>query len=65
MPDLDLTLDHQRLDDTRATRRYFGKFARITSHLAQVAAEEQKKQGQKRQKRDWKWTRLLLTLLEF
>ena len=41
MPDLDLTLDHQRLDDTRATRRYFGKFARITEHLGRVAAEEQ------------------------
>lgn len=41
MPDLDLTLDHQRLDDTRATRRYFEKFARITGHLGQVAAEEQ------------------------
>ena len=41
MPDLDLTLDHQRLDDTRATRRYFGKFARITEHLGTVAAEEQ------------------------
>ena len=38
--DLDLTLDHQQLDDTRATRRYFGKFARITGHLAAVAAEE-------------------------
>lgn len=40
MPDLDLTLDHQRLDDTRSVRRYFGKFARICGHLAQVAAEE-------------------------
>ena len=31
-------LDHFRLEDTRVTRRYFDKFARITRHLAQVAA---------------------------
>ncbi len=40
-PDPDLTLDHQRLDDNAAVRRYFGKFARITEALATVAAEEQ------------------------
>lgn len=41
MPDLDLTLDHQRLDDSAAVRRYFATFARITRHLGAVAAEEQ------------------------
>jgi hypothetical protein len=41
MIDPALTLDHQRLDDGAAVRRYFGKFARITAALAQVAAEEQ------------------------
>ncbi len=41
MPDPGLTLDHQRLDDGPAVRRYFGKFARITQALATVAAEEQ------------------------
>jgi hypothetical protein len=30
-------LDHQELDDTRLTRRYFDKFARITGHLGRVA----------------------------
>jgi hypothetical protein len=34
----DLTRDHHRLEDTRVTRRYFGKFAAITGHLAKVAA---------------------------
>ncbi|MFZ3582989.1 hypothetical protein ACOI1H_12550 [Loktanella sp. DJP18] len=38
MVDTDLALDHFRLEDTRITRRYFGKFARITRHLGQVAA---------------------------
>lgn len=38
---MDLTLDHQVIEDTRATRRYFRKFERITAHLARVAAEEQ------------------------
>ncbi|WP_210528918.1 hypothetical protein [Rubellimicrobium arenae] len=38
---MDLTLDHQVLADTVATRRYFRKFERITTHLATVAAEEQ------------------------
>lgn len=31
-------LDHFRLEDTRVTRRYLGKFAAITGHLARVAA---------------------------
>jgi len=39
--DSDLALDHFRLADTRVTRRYFGKFARITRHLTQVAATMQ------------------------
>ena len=34
-------LDHFKLEDTRITRRYFGKFARITRHLGQVAATMQ------------------------
>ena len=34
----DLQADHIQLDDTRVTRRYFGKFAAITSHLTKVAA---------------------------
>jgi hypothetical protein len=38
---LDLTLDHQVIEDTVATRRYFRKFERITTHLTKVAAEEQ------------------------
>ncbi|EAR52389.1 hypothetical protein OG2516_07927 [Oceanicola granulosus HTCC2516] len=33
----DSQLDHFRLEDTRVTRRYFAKFARITRHLARVA----------------------------
>ena len=32
------TLDHFDLEDTRVTRRYFGKFDRITGHLGRVAA---------------------------
>ncbi|KPP89619.1 MAG: hypothetical protein HLUCCA08_09955 [Rhodobacteraceae bacterium HLUCCA08] len=30
--------DPSQIDDTRATRRYFGKFERITGHLTRVAA---------------------------
>ena len=37
----DLTLDHRRLDDGVAVRRYFRKFERITRHLRTVAAEEE------------------------
>lgn len=37
----DLPLDHFKLEDTRVTRRYFGKFARITQHLNRVAATMQ------------------------
>lgn len=33
----DTTPDHELLDDTRVTRRYFAKFERITGHLARVA----------------------------
>jgi hypothetical protein len=33
-----LSADHMKLEDTRVTRRYFGKFARITSYLTKVAA---------------------------
>lgn len=33
------TLDHFQLEDTRVTRRYFGKFAAITGHLNKVAAQ--------------------------
>jgi hypothetical protein len=40
MPTTDLTLDHQVIEDTRATRRYFRKWERITAHLGRVAAEE-------------------------
>ena len=29
--------DHFQLEDTRVTRRYFGKFERIIGHLARVA----------------------------
>ena len=38
MTQTDHSLDHFKLEDTRVTRRYFGKFARITGHLAKVAA---------------------------
>jgi hypothetical protein len=41
MTDADLALDHFKLEDTRVTRRYFDKFARITRHLSQVAATMQ------------------------
>ncbi|EYD77337.1 hypothetical protein Rumeso_01044 [Rubellimicrobium mesophilum DSM 19309] len=41
MPAPELTLDHQVIEDTLATRRYFRKFERITTHLTKVAAEEQ------------------------
>jgi hypothetical protein len=34
----DLTLDHFKLEDTRVTRRYFGKFEKITGYLGKVAA---------------------------
>lgn len=34
----DLSLDHFKLEDTRVTRRYFGKFEKITQHLTKVAA---------------------------
>lgn len=34
----DLQTDHLMLEDTRVTRRYFDKFAKITSHLIKVAA---------------------------
>lgn len=34
----DTPLDHFQLEDTRITRRYFGKFEQITGHLARVAA---------------------------
>ncbi|PXW72446.1 hypothetical protein C7964_101558 [Loktanella sp. PT4BL] len=34
----DLQADHMKLEDTRVTRRYFDKFAKITSHLTKVAA---------------------------
>ena len=37
---MDLTLDHQVLEETEATRRYFRKWERITAHLGKVAAEE-------------------------
>ena len=33
----DPALDHFKLEDTRVTRRYFGKFAAITRHLTRVA----------------------------
>jgi len=38
MTKTDLSLDHFKLEDTRVTRRYFGKFERITQHLMRVAA---------------------------
>lgn len=34
----DTLLDHFQLEDTRVTRRYFGKFEQITGHLGRVAA---------------------------
>ena len=34
----DLSQDHFKLEDTRVTRRYFGKFERITEYLNKVAA---------------------------
>ncbi|KJZ18873.1 hypothetical protein [Loktanella sp. S4079] len=33
-----LQADHMKLEDTHVTRRYFGKFARITGYLTKVAA---------------------------
>lgn len=33
-----MSLDHFELEDTRVTRRYFGKFDAITAHLGRVAA---------------------------
>ena len=38
MAQTDLSLDHFKLEDTRVTRRYFGKFEKITQHLTRVAA---------------------------
>ncbi len=35
----DLSTDHFKLEDTRVTRRYFGKFNTITTHLGKVAAQ--------------------------
>jgi len=35
----DLAQDHFKLEDTRVTRRYFGKFDRITGYLGKVAAQ--------------------------
>ena len=32
------TQDHFKLEDTRVTRRYFGKFDKITTHMGRVAA---------------------------
>jgi hypothetical protein len=34
----DTTKDHTALMETRASRRYFQKFERITEHLTQVVA---------------------------
>ena len=34
----DLQADHMQLEDTRVTRRYFDKFAKITGYLTKVAA---------------------------
>ncbi len=39
MTTIDLPPDHTRLEDTRVTRRYFDKFARITGHMGRVAAQ--------------------------
>ena len=33
MSKTDHALDHFKLEDTRITRRYFGKFERITQHM--------------------------------
>ncbi|PUB14143.1 hypothetical protein [Yoonia sediminilitoris] len=41
MTQADLQSDHMKLEDTRVTRRYFGKFAKITQHLTKVAATMQ------------------------
>lgn len=38
MSQIDLSADHMKLEDTRVTRRYFDKFAKITSYLTKVAA---------------------------
>jgi hypothetical protein len=38
MADVDLADDHFDLEDTRVTRRYFGKFEKITEYLTKVAA---------------------------
>ncbi|MFG5381705.1 hypothetical protein [Yoonia sp. R2-816] len=38
MTTTDLQADHMKLEDTRVTRRYFGKFAKITGYLTKVAA---------------------------
>jgi len=40
-PKTNLSDDHFKLEDTRVTRRYFGKFERITQHLSKVAATMQ------------------------
>jgi len=38
MTDIDMTQDHEAIDDTFAARRYFRKFDMITGHLARVAS---------------------------
>jgi hypothetical protein len=38
MTQIDLQADHMKLEDTRVTRRYFDKFAKITGYLTKVAA---------------------------
>ncbi|WP_394179936.1 hypothetical protein [Yoonia maritima] len=38
MDSSNLQADHMKLEDTRVTRRYFGKFQRITGYLTKVAA---------------------------
>ena len=38
MAKTDISDDHFKLEDTRVTRRYFGKFERITQYLNKVAA---------------------------
>jgi hypothetical protein len=35
----DVSLDHFKLENTRVTRRYFGKFDTINGHLGRVAAQ--------------------------
>ncbi|NCO86412.1 MAG: hypothetical protein GW886_07275 [Rhodobacterales bacterium] len=40
----ELSRDHFQLEDTRVTRRYFGKFDRITGYLATVAAQMEAEQ---------------------